>query len=166
MSTVPPGTTASLGNVAVHSTTRGLHPYLSDFIKATPKHVGGPQAKKVADYFQEFGIQCITHSRAKTTEVAHILSNSLYAVQIAFADELEKACRMYGVDYYHSVMRYSETHNEGYAKMGLVSKFRPILTPPNARIGGHCVINALKMIDPDKRGPIMELLLSKELDKC
>lgn len=156
--TTPPGTTAELGMQAVHSTTRGMHPALRDYIMATPKHIGGPHAEDVAQYFRKAGIECVTHSEAKTTEAAHILSNCLYGASILFAREMDALCRAWGVDYYESVMRYSETHNQGYRRMGIVSKMRPIVHPPGAAIGGHCVTQNARLVPEHLRGPIMSAL--------
>lgn len=157
MTTTPPGTTAKLGPRAVHSTTRGLHPALSDFIKATPKHIGGPAADRVAAYFIGAGIECITHAKAVTTELLHIASNTQYAASIVFAAEIEKLFREYGVDWF-DFERYSFTHNQGYAKMGYSSKFRPILHPPGPTINGHCLTQNSLLIPEEKRGPIMRMI--------
>jgi len=158
MSTVPPGTTEKLGNNAVHSTTRGLHPNLKDSILAAKKHIGGPKALELAEYFAHFGIQTVTHAKAKTTELAHILSNTLYGVQIMYADEMDKLCRQYGVDYFEAVQLYSMTHNEAYSALGLQSKYRPILSPPGGRIGGHCVTQGAALIPENIRGPLLSRL--------
>lgn len=158
MTTTPPGTTAKLGQRSVHSTTRGLHPNLRDGILATPKHIGGPRAKEVEDYFIGAGLKCITHKFAKTTELAHLLSNAQYATAILFADEMEKICRYYGTDYFETVMLYAKSHNEGYTAMGLNSKLRPILTPPYGKPGGHCIGLAGALLDEDAIGDQIRLL--------
>jgi UDP-N-acetyl-D-mannosaminuronate dehydrogenase len=162
MSTVPPGETEKLGDIACHSTTRGLHPNLKAFIEATPKHIGGPKAEVLAKYFRDAGLECITHPKAKTTEAAHILSNLHYMTSIMFAREMESACRAWGVDYFDSVMKYSDSHNQGYSKMGYISKFRPIIHPPGKEIGGHCLVPHAKMIPEEIRGPIMRLLADEK----
>ena len=157
MTTCPPGTTAKIGG-ACHSTTRGLHPHLSDGIRATPKHIGGPCAAEVADYFEGAGLECITHPHAKTTELAHLLSNAQYATAVLFADEMEKICRFYGTDYFETVMLYAQSHNKGYAAMGLNTKFRSILTPPYGPPGGHCIALAGQLLDDKAIGPQIRLL--------
>lgn len=157
MTTCPPGTTAQIGR-AVHSTTRGLHPHLETGIRATPKHIGGPLAAEVAAYFEDVGLECITHPHAKTTELAHLLSNAQYATAVLFADEMEKACRFYGCDYFETVMLYAKSHNEGYTKMGLKTKMRAILTPPYGKPGGHCIALAGELLDERAIGPQIKLL--------
>jgi hypothetical protein len=159
MSTVPPGTTEKFDTMtlAAHSTTRGLHPNLLASILQTKKHIGGKGAKVVAEAFKGL-LDVVLHDHAKTTELAHILSNFLYATEIMAADEMDKLCRYYGVDYFEAVQLYSKTHNDGYAAQGLHSKYRPILNPPHGRIGGHCVKLPPELIPGNLHGPLMKLL--------
>lgn len=156
MTTCPPGTTEKFG--ACHSTTRGLHPNLAGWIRNGVKHIGGPRAQELAEMFAQVGIKTKTHALARTTELAHIMSNALYGVQVMFADEMDKLCREFGVDYFEAVQLYSMTHNEGYAAAGMVSKFRPILTPTNGKIGGHCVTQGAALIPEEKRGELLQKL--------
>jgi hypothetical protein len=156
--TVQPGTTAALGRNAVHSTTRGLHPNLERGLLTIPKHVGGPKAGVVASYFEKAGIQCITHKSAEETEVAHILNNASYGINLMFADEMAKLCRAYGVDYYEVVMKYTATNNAGFRELGHESKCRMILTPPGGKIGGHCVTQSAGLIPEELRTPMLDLL--------
>lgn len=164
MSTVPPGSSKKLGiERVVHSTTRGLHPNLKQFILKTPKHIGPVQDNPVTrsffyNYWYNVGIDTVFAPNSTTTELAHILSNSLYGIQILFAREMEDICRKYGVDYYHAVMRYSETHNTGYERIGIKSKYRPILTPPGDKIGGHCVVQGAQLIPTEIQGELMKKL--------
>ena len=157
-STVPVGTTSEFGSLAVHSTTRGLHPKLEEGIKKIIKHIGGEKANEVYAYFKSAGIDCICHKKPETTELAHILNNAAYGINLMLADEMQKICRYYGVDYYESVMKYTETNNEGYIALDNPSKVRPILTPPNGWIGGHCVQMSANLIPEEIRGNLIKEL--------
>lgn len=156
MTTCPPGTTEMIGPDACHSTTRGLHPDLLSWIQNGTKHIGGPRAAEVAECFP--GVKTVLHDHAKTTELAHILSNFLYATEIMAADEMDKICRAYGVDYFEAVQLYSKTHNDGYRELGLHSKYRPVLTPPSGRLGGHCISLPPTLIPKEIHGPLMSQL--------
>lgn len=160
LSTVPPGTTEMVGPNAVHSTTRGLHPHLRDGLLHIPKHIGGPASRLVAGYFSEAGIPCITHKRARTTEVAHIAHLVNYGIQLVAADIDQNICRLGGVDYLESVIKYRETHNRGFRALDMDGKSRMVLVPPNGHIGGHCVIAAAKMAIEHMgvKNPIVEVL--------
>lgn len=155
LSTATPGVTESFGPSAVHSTTRGLHPNLESGILKIVKHVGGPKAEVLAQEFERFGIKCITHKSPRTTELAHILSNSSYGVSLMFADEMAKICRHYGVDYVEAVIKYGQTHNEGYAELDHPRLVRPVLMPPGGRIGGHCVSQGASLIPQEIRGEML-----------
>lgn len=167
MTTCPPGITEQIAADACHSTTRGLHPHLEAWVRTGTKHIGGPDAAALAQVFAAVGIKTVVHDQAKTTELAHIMSNALYGVQIMFADEMDRLCREYGVDYFEAVQLYSMTHNQGYAAAGVRSKFRPILTPPHGRIGGHCVTQGAGLIPEKMRGPLLDRLaaFNQEADR-
>lgn len=156
--TVPPGTTSRIGKNAVHSTTRGLHPNLELGLRTFVKHIGGPYSELVADYFGKAGIRCVSHRRAETTELAHILDLYIYGVNVMAAQEAADLCRKYGVDYLQTVLAYGVTRNEGFSALDHESKCRMLLTPPNGPIGGHCVSQAAGLIPPEERPLLMSLL--------
>ena len=165
LSTVEPGVTESLGVGACHSTTRGLHPNLQEGLLTITKHIGGPKADTLARYFRKAGLKCVTHVKSRTTEVAHILNNAAYGVSLMFADEMAAVCREYGADYGEAVMLYTLTNNEGFRQLDHASKCRMVLTPPNGRIGGHCVTQSANMLPEEKRGLLMSILATYNLPK-
>lgn len=144
-STVRPGTTRLLGPNASHSTTRGLHPHLAEGLRSIPKHIGGQRAGELASYYSNAGIKCIVHKKPETTEVAHIAHLLDYGIQLISADMRQKLCRETNVDYLEAVTKYTETHNSGFLSLDMPSKVRMNLTPPNGRVGGHCVIQAAQL---------------------
>lgn len=167
LTTVLPGTCAEIekrtGIPTVHSTTRGLHPNLEAGLRAIIKHVAGSAADEVSEYFDVAGIKCNRHDTAATTEVAHLLINIDYAVALAFADEKARICREFGVDYFEAVMGYTVTYNNGFTKLDHKSKRRPVLTPPNGKIGGHCLVQNAQMLAPVLRAagvkaPLVEIV--------
>ena len=121
------------------------------------KHVGGSKAKVIAKEFSKAGINCFTHRLSRTTELCHIMNNSAYGAELIFADEMAKLCRAYGVDY-HNIMKYTETHNRGFTDLDHARFVRPILMPPNGKIGGHCVTQGATLIPEELRGPILDYL--------
>lgn len=158
-STVPPGTTYQLGKNAVHSTTRGLHPHLETGLTNIAKHVGGPRAKDVSAYYGAAGIRSVTHGRPDTTEVAHLAHLLDYGLQLMSADMRQQFCRAANVDYIEAVIKYTDTHNAGFLALDMPSKVRMNLTPPNGRIGGHCVVQAAQVAREIGFGhPLVELL--------
>ena len=156
--TVPPGTTRKLGPIAVHSTTRGLHPNLSESLLTFIKHIGGPLSGELVPYFGKAGIRSVAYHRPETTELAHILYNAAYGVQLMFADEAYKLCRKYGVDYFETVIGYTTTGNKGFKKMDHDGKARMLVWPPGGKIGGHCVVQGAQLIPKEQRGTFLEAL--------
>lgn len=156
--TVPVGTSRSVYARACHSTTRGLHPNIASGLMQFKKHIGGPDAHELAFYFEEAGIDCMTHEKAEATELLHLLNNIHYGINLMFADEASALCRQFGVDYF-DYMKYTETNNAGFEAIGHGTKVRTIATPPNGRIGGHCVVAAAKMISGQGAvTPMVEML--------
>lgn len=159
-STVPVGTTASLGLPnAVHSPNRGLHPNLAGSMRVFVKHIGGPKASVVAEYFEAIGIRTKCHSRTETTEAQHLARNSFYGIHIMFAEEMYQLCRKYGLDYHEVVTQYGETHNEGYKILGHESKLHPLVYPlMGNKIGGHCLVQNAQIVPEKDRGPMLNML--------
>lgn len=157
-STVPLGTTRSLGDIAVHSPNRGLHPNLARSMRTFIKHVGGTRAVEAAEIFRECGIWTKCYPVPEITEAQHILSNTIYGVNIVLAKELNDFCRAHNLDYHEVVMEYTQTHNAGYRQMGMESKIRPIMYPPQGKIGGHCIVQNVQLIPEKERTPLMERL--------
>lgn len=156
--TVPVGTCAKLGEEYHHSTTRGLHPNLKDGLLNITKHIGGAYSDKLARYFRGAGITCVAHRQARTTELAHILNNTAYGVSLVLADEMQRICRHYGVDYYQAVMQYTDTNNAGFISLGNDTKVRMILTPPNGNIGGHCINMSAGLLPKEIRTPLIDIV--------
>jgi UDP-N-acetyl-D-mannosaminuronate dehydrogenase len=151
--TIPPETVDELEKTGInfcHSTTRGLHPNLAESVKVITKHIGGACADELAAYFNVARVPCITHNKAKTTALLHILNNVHYGVNLIFADEAAHLCRMHGVDFFDYLL-YTKTNNDGYSALGHPTKVRPVLTPPGGKIGGHCVTHSATLIKPAER---------------
>lgn len=145
--------------IITKSTIRGMHPYLDKFLRDIPKHIGGPSADVMKGYYDRAGIDCVTHAKARATELFHVLNNSDYGVAIMKAKENYDLCRAYGISYMEW-LKYKQTNNDGFIKAGYPDKVSPILTPPDGRIGGHCVCYSATTIPTDKRGPLMDMLSS------
>lgn len=153
----------AIGSIFCHSTTRGLHPNLSESIRVIPKHIGGRMAVPLSIYFNGAGVPTRTHERARTTALLHILNNVHYGVNLVFADEAAQLCRQYNVDYF-DYMTYTQTNNIGYQQLGHSTKVRPILTPPSGKIGGHCITHSAALIPEENRPEIFNIVASYNED--
>jgi UDP-N-acetyl-D-mannosaminuronate dehydrogenase len=145
-STVLPGTTELIGENAVHSPIEGRHPNLKESFKTFVRLVAGKQSEKVGQYFRNRDLKVEVLPDAKITELGKILSTTRYGVMLAFADTEQKLCDKFNVSFKDAVLMYQDMYNDGYKKMGEDRFTQPKLTPPNGKIGGHCVVNNAKIL--------------------
>jgi len=147
-STVAPGTTAKIQEATdvpvVHSPVRGIHPDLVAGIKTFIKFVGAsdPEAGSLAKQHLsgDLGLDVRVWQPAESTEVAKLLSTTFYGLCIAWYAEMKKVCDEHGMQF-DNIIDWTETYNNGYAKLGNKHFTRPVLyAPPKKGIGGHCVL--------------------------
>jgi hypothetical protein len=144
-STVPVGTTRSIGSYAAHSPVRGQHPNLKDGILKFTKYVGAHNEKTrsaVVTHLRELGIQAEAWSKAEDTELMKGLCLSRYLNDLAFYETAFKACKKFGVAPIRLV-QWTNTYNDGYYG---TKHQRPELTFPMGKVGGHCVMPVSKML--------------------
>lgn len=142
-STVPVGTTQSIGVMTVHSPIRGVHPNLYEGIKIFVKYIGaddenaGNAAKK---HLESLGIKTEVIGSSKTTEALKLWDTTQYAWQILLNKDIKKWCDKNGVDFEAVYTKANKTYNEGYQKLGRLDVVRPYLKYMAGPIGGHCLI--------------------------
>lgn len=160
-STVAPGTTDSITGCdhVVHSPVRGVHPELYEGIVTFKKIVAGNGAREVAEHFFDLGIEVRIYENAITSEVAKLLSTTYYGMCIAFHDYANKLCDQTGVNYEEAMTQWNTDYNQGYKILGMDHVVRPVLYPPNGKIGGHCVIPNAQILSETMNSPILEAIL-------
>lgn len=144
-STVPPGTSRSLG--ALHSPIRGCHPYLEESIKTFEKFIGGGSASDVADYFRRVGIKIILCDKQETTELGKLLDTEYYRTVIEFVKRSKELSDQYSVPFHEAYTLFNLTYNEGYTKLGHPEYVRPTLQAIMKEIGGHCLLPNKRILD-------------------
>lgn len=143
-STVPVGTCETLR--ATHSPIRGNHADMARSLRAFVKFVGGQDADEVAEYFNRAGIRPAICRSSRTTELGKLLCTTFYGVIIEYTKSVEKKCEAEGVPFAEAWTLFQQTYNEGYTAIGRPDYQRPILTPMQRRIGGHCVLPNLDLL--------------------
>lgn len=137
----------------VHSPVRGVHPALAEGLLTFEKYIG------VSDRFfqdESFKSRLTQHMkslnmkpfvcRAKESELAKVISTTLYGINIAAVTDVSNLCEDNGVDFGKVFTRWQTGYNSGYTALGKSNVCRPVLTPipvnDNGRcvIGGHCVL--------------------------
>ncbi|CAM9099970.1 unnamed protein product [Sphacelaria rigidula] len=139
--------------VCVQSPVRGVHPNLTEGLLTFEKYVG------LSDrFFQDESIKplLIQHlkslnmkpvtCRAKESELAKVVSTTLYGVNITAITDVSHLCEDNGVDFAKVFTRWQTGYNVGYRDLGKPNVCRPVLTPIPTNeegqkvIGGHCVL--------------------------
>lgn len=156
-STVPIGTTRQVNGLAVHSPIRGRHPNMERDIKTYTKFIGfnDLEACEIAYDYLEPVFNCKTVSKTESTELAKLLCLAEYGIDIAFADYSRKLCDKYKVDYDIIRKYWNETYNDGIVKVGYPYLQRPVLSPPNGKIGGHCVTQNTYWLNKSDTNPML-----------
>ena len=149
-STVEVGTTRALKEMyyrVVHSPVRGTHPDIEKGLKTYIKYIGADTKEdyeKAADGLR--GMKTAWLSPTEATELAKLLSLARYGLNISFAKEQEAICEKYGVLYEEVVKGWDITYNEGMLLEGRSTYLRPLIVPPQGRVGGHCVVPGMRKI--------------------
>lgn len=170
-STVQVGTTrkimekSGLINIC-HAPVRGVHPNLSEGLTTFPMYIGfddnqhGRGQRRYVDFengvpnfidsiyflLHSLGIHIKVVDKFETSELAKIASTTYYGMCIAFHGEMQGVCSEVGLDFEEVMTEWNEGYNKGYKKLGMDNVVRPVLTPPDKKIGGHCVIPNAKLL--------------------
>lgn len=167
-STVAVGTTQKIGGMVVHSPIRGVHPNLFTGIKTFVKYIGADDkraARLAREHLAGLGIHTKVFYPSKTTELGKLLDTTYYGLCIAFHGEIAKMCRTYNLDFDQVATEFNSSYNEGYKKLGLTQVIRPVLTPPNPAIGGHCIVPNAKILKHSFHSKALDLILAYQSKK-
>lgn len=159
-SSVLPGTTRQLGDNAVHSPIEGRHPHLLISFKTFTRFVSGKKSVEISKIFSDNNLNVITYSKPEITELAKLLSTTRYGINLMFAQESQEICNELGLDFNEVVLKYQNDYNKSYACLREERFIQPLLTSPNGKIGGHCVVQNAKLLIK-KYNKELILLLSK-----
>lgn len=151
--------------IIVHSPIRGVHPNLYEGIKTFVKFVGADEwsfGKAVVNYLNQIGMKAELIGDSSVTETFKLLDTTQYGADIAYYDWVNEVCEKAGINF-QAYIRYNETYNEGYTKLGMENVVRPLLYPANGKIGGHCVIPNAEILKEEygTNGFIEEILKRK-----
>ena len=140
-STVAPGTTRAIyqatGAPIVHSPVRGKHARMKQELLHYVKFIGGIEeewSQSAAQHFQSVGMQTKILSSPEAAELAKLTETTYFAVMIAWAQEVERYCDKFALDYDEVVSFYDK-----------VGFFPPVRYFPGV-IGGHCLMPNVKIL--------------------
>ena len=158
-STVQVGTTrkiveqSGLINIC-HAPVRGVHPDLYEGLKTFPMYIGYDETQHTTkDFIGELlfllgsiGVKVKIVNKFETSELAKLASTSYYGMCIAFHAEINSLCGEMGLSFEEVMTEWNKDYNESYKKLDMDHVVRPVLTPPDGAIGGHCIIPNAKLL--------------------
>lgn len=154
-STVPIGTCKKIG--AVHSPIEGRHDKMAGYIWNHMRFIGGEFSYEIDNFFHEANLPTRWLSIPDFTEFLKLRSLAIYGVEIEMARYSGKIATKLGMSY-DNVKRYDDEYNYLNSAMG-VPIHRPILDPPNGKIGGHCVLQNMKILNQQYPHPMIQTVL-------
>jgi len=152
-STVPCGTTEKIEKAVkravVHSPVRGQHNDLVRSVKIFRKIVGGNKVgvTMAENHLRNIGFDVVKFPSARAAELAKLISTTQFGWSILMAKETKALCDFFRVDPIYMKIE-AISYNEGYEAAGLPKFRRPILKPPEGKIGGSCVSQNVDLL-PD-----------------
>lgn len=158
--------------VCVHSPVRGVHPNLTEGMLTFEKYIGISSEcfrdKGISSYLRrhvEFLNMRPVICRSKESELAKMVSTTLYGVNIAAITDVARLCEEYEVDFGTVFTKWQTGYNEGYRALGKTNVCRPVLTPipdndeGKKVIGGHCVLPNSVILKNMGEGNLSEFVL-------
>lgn len=127
----------------VHSPVIGVHPHLYDSIRFHFKKIIGPVDKNslllAKKHFKDLHLKTIVYESAETSEAAKLLDLIYYAWNIIFAKWVKEVSKDLRLNFDQIYTLHNQIYNDGYKKLR-PNVLRPILSPVQGPIGGHCTI--------------------------
>jgi UDP-N-acetyl-D-mannosaminuronate dehydrogenase len=159
-STVAVGTTRAVakrtGAVVVNSPVRGKHTRMAADLLHYDKFVGGVDtaaAESAARHFEVAGMKTRVLSSPEATELAKLTETTYFGLMIAWAQEVERYCDQFGLNYDEIVSIYEE-----------IKFFPPTKYFPGV-IGGHCVMSNIEILRQVNQSHILKAIESSNKQK-
>jgi UDP-N-acetyl-D-mannosaminuronate dehydrogenase len=152
-STVAVGTTREvherIDSSIVHSPIRGKHARMLQELTRYDKFIGpidGAAGTLAKRHFESLGMTTRVLSSPEATELAKLTETTYFGILIAWAQEVERYCDRFGLEYDEVVAIYEEV---GYLP--------PVKFFPGV-IGGHCVMSNIELLKEIDETPFLQAL--------
>ena len=153
-STVAVGTTRAVakrtGTSVVNSPVRGKHAHMTEDLLRYVKFVGAVDAlagERAAEHFQSLGMKTTILASPESTELAKLTETTYFGLMIAWAQEVERYCDQFGLNYAEVVSFYDE-----------INFFPPVKYFPGI-IGGHCVMPNVAILRSQLESKFLDLVV-------
>ncbi len=166
-STVKPTTSKKIAKLTkiptAHSPVMGTHPNLGKYIKSFKKIIG-PTSKKSATladaHLKAVGIKTVIFKNAEESELGKLLDTTYYGWNIMFNKLVHNLCKENKLDFENVYEAFNKIYNEGYKK-DKPNVIRPILKYQKGKIGGHCIIPNLEILQSIKKTDFGTFVISQ-----
>jgi len=159
-STVAVGTTRAVakrtGTSVVNSPVRGKHAHMTEDLLRYVKFVGAVDAlagERAAEHFQSLGMKTTILASPESTELAKLTETTYFGLMIAWAQEVERYCDQFGLNYAEVVSFYDEIN------------FFPPVKYFSGIIGGHCVMPNIKILQRLGPSDVVQAIVSSNRKK-
>ena len=75
-----------------------------------------------------------------------IMDTTNYGIEVEFVKELKRECKKYNVPF-ELWSLWVNNYNQGYEKLGYPEYKKPNLIPLMEKIGGHCILPNVGLLD-------------------
>jgi len=160
-STVVPGTTRAIYEKTrkpiAYSPIRGKHSKMKKDLFFYTKFVAGIDNKTAylaEKHFKTIGMKTKVFSSLEGLELAKSLSTTYFGLLIAWAQEIERFCKKFNVNY-DEVMSFTEE----------IDYFPPVIFKPGY-IGGHCIISNIHLLKKITKSDFLNIILESNEKKA
>ena len=163
-SSVPIGTTTKLGTGVIHSPVEGVHPNLSDSIRAMDRYVGyntETDAELAQQLFTDMDIKVKLIPDPRVTEFLKLRSTSKYGINLVWTQYEANVMKTMMADYKY-VQEYDQSYNRLYEALEMPQHRRYIMYPPDNHIGGHCVVPNAKLLNEQFPNDMLKMIEEME----
>ncbi len=162
-STVLPGTckkiTKNINHLLIHSPVRGQHNRLSDDINRYTKWISSDNSdalKLAGEYYHKLGLTTKVVSNFEITEVCKLLDTAQYGMLITWAQEAERICKQFNIDY-SNVREFAKETQQFY-------NVRPDIYP--GFIGGKCIRQNIALLRKTFKSKLFDAFIESNKQKA
>lgn len=145
-STVEIGTSKKLQ--VCYSPVRGVHPNIYKGLKTFVKYFAGQDKECFSHEFLKCGITIENYSGSTCSlEAAKLWDTTQYGYMIMINKYIHQFCKKNNLDFDLVYKKFNISYNNGYNRLDRSDVVRPHLNFMDGPIGGHCVIQNLKLLN-------------------
>lgn len=165
-STVPIGTSRIMA--AVHSPIEGRHDNMAESFRSFPRWIGGfsdYMDQLCSEFFTDAELDVVHVQRSEITEFLKLQSLASYGIEIQWARDCKKMADQIGFDY--DILKTYNRHYNHLVRFNKQEEYcRPIISHTDGKIGGHCVLPGMALLQDKMNNPFVDRILKENGIDC